>query len=89
VGLFAGGAAGALLGAVIPILLVGPGEYVRSLGDNRPAGIVSGSGTESGFTLMVTFVFAFWGAVVGGPFGLIAGLFTARRKLSAEAEKLR
>jgi hypothetical protein len=76
-GLFIGGVGGALLGAVVLILLVGPGDYARSVGSNRPAGIISGSGTESGFTLAITYVFAVWGAIIGGALGFSAGLFMA------------
>ena len=76
VGLSAGGVAGALSGALVLILLVGPAEYVRSLVDKRP-GLIAEAWF---FTLTTTLVFAFWGAAVGALSGLVAGLLTASRK---------
>jgi hypothetical protein len=76
-GLIIGVLAGAAIGACLFILLSGPGDYFKSVHDNRPAGIVSGSGTESGFTLAVTFAFAFYGAIGGAILGLFAGLRSA------------
>ena len=89
VGLLGGVVVGALLGALVLILLMGPGNYMHSLNDNRPAGIISGSETEASFTVAVTFLFAFWGAVVGGPLGFIAGLFPFLGKSLARVKRLR
>jgi hypothetical protein len=80
VGLFAGAAVGALLGALALIVLVGPGQYVRNLSDPQDRFTISGSPSDGSFTAAMTFVFAFWGAVAGGPLGFIAGLFTALGK---------
>ncbi|HVF42551.1 MAG TPA: hypothetical protein VM936_06055 [Pyrinomonadaceae bacterium] len=89
VGLFAGVVVGALLGALALILLVGPGDYVHNLNDPRDRFGISGSPSDGSFTGALTFVFAFWGAVVGGPLGFIAGLFTALGKSLARARSPR
>jgi hypothetical protein len=87
VGFFAGGAGGALLGAAVFILLVGPREYTRGLGDDSLTGIISAGGTHSDFTRAMTYAFACCGAVVGAPLGFIAGLFTTPRNPPAHSMK--
>lgn len=89
VGLFGGLVVGALLGALALILLVGPGNYVHNLNDPQDRFGISGSPSHGSFTGALTFVFAFYGAVVGGPLGFIAGLFTALGKSLAGARRLR
>ena len=89
VGLLVGGIVGALLGALVLILLVGPGDYVHNLNDPKDRFGISGSPSDGSFTGAMTFVFAFWGAVVGGPLGFIAGLFTALGKSLARVRRLR
>ncbi|HEX7317060.1 MAG TPA: hypothetical protein VF297_24390 [Pyrinomonadaceae bacterium] len=85
VGLFIGAVVGALVGALFVVFSLGWGDYLRSLNDNRPAGIVSGNGTEGGFTLLVTAWLALIGAAVGAVPGLIVGVWRARRKQQATA----
>lgn len=86
-GLFLGAVIGAAIGAAVLILLHGWGDYTRALGSNRPAGIISATGTESSFVRALTFAFAFWGAVIGAPLGFIAGLFTALGKQLASPRR--
>lgn len=69
-GLLIGGGGGALLGALVFILLTGWDEYTQQLSDTSSGWI----GTQADFTRRLTLVFALVGAAICGIVGLLAGL---------------